>query len=114
LKKGLPEIVEIDAMTPENVRAAQIFRFGPQCAAWLCNRMRKQVRKYGAFSLHAKAGVEEPAWLEIALCYLRDYRARKWTVLKIVEEDGAVRYRVGWLFRKDRTIPLSITPFGRA
>lgn len=111
---NLPEVVELDAMTPENVRGAYVVRFGPMCAAWLCNRFRRMTKKYGAFAFHLPSGEEEPRWVGIAVQYLRDYRARKWGVMKIQESDGRMRYRVMWRLHRKRVIPELLRPWGKA
>lgn len=102
--------VELDDITPEGVRAAFIVRFGPECAAWLVNRFRATIRRYGCFPMHIKASEDEPAWFQIAIGYLKQ-QTRKWSVV-VQTQRGEKKYRVMWLggSRAPKDIPDVIRP----
>lgn len=103
----LPEVVEMGDMTDANVRAAFVVRFGPQCAAWLCNRFRKHLRKLGTFLVHLPGDVPLPPWADIALSYLK--KRVRWSVEETMR-NGNRAFCVTWKggSRARRGLPVSI------
>lgn len=110
-KIRIPEVVELGDMTDVNVRAAFIVRFGPQCAAWLCNRFRRKLLRVGVFTVHFQ-GSSLPPWFDIAINYLEKHRA-KWEVRRELVS-GVWYFRVYWNGRKNRALPSAIVPVGQA
>lgn len=103
--------VELDEFTPAAIREAYVVRFGPTCAAWLVrdlDRRRKRSRKpfEDVFDMHLPAGVEEPAWFQVALECLR--RRKRWVVV-VQTCRGEKRYRLRFVsgIRK-KELPTSI------
>jgi hypothetical protein len=105
MKKAPPEVLELDDVTPEGVRAAYVVRFGPECAAWLCNRFRSRLRRHGEASVHIPFDQEEPPWFSIAISYLEKHRSSSWSVRRWGSR-GVRRWTIRWLGK--RRIPDSI------
>lgn len=107
-----PEVIDHEQMKQMDVRAAFITRFGPECAAWLCNRFRRNIRRVGFFTAHMPGpDVELPSWFDIAISYLEKHRSKRWKVEKSVIR-GARYYRVVWLGKP--SLPAAIVPVGQA
>lgn len=107
-KPDLFVVDELESFDSESVRKAYVVRFGPQCAAWLVNRFRRQLKKRGAFFLRAKVGEELEPWLRIARDFLRDHRSNKW----VVEESSSGSTRYIAVRRRGRPIPMALLPVG--
>lgn len=84
----------------DGTREAFVARFGPTCAAWLVNRFRRTIARYGAFSLHLARGAELPPWCEIALAFLS--RRKGWSVQQEMDSYGpkAMRWKIYRLARR--------------
>lgn len=104
---NLPEVVELNDLTDADVRAAFVVRFGPQCAAWLCNRFRRSLRKTGRFLVHLPEGADLPPWADIALSYLK--KRVRWSVEETMR-NGNRAFCVTWKggSRVHRVLPASI------
>lgn len=111
VKQGPDVVFDVDSMNDVDVRAAFIVRFGPQCAAWLCNRFRRHVRKLGTFLVHIPEGKELPPWFDIAICYLEKHRAR-WAVTR--SSSRGVRYFRVFYTPKRKPLPTALVPVGSA
>ena len=109
----IPEVAEIDDLTDANVRAAFIVRFGPECAAWLCNRFRHHLRRIGYFVVHMPPEGPLPAWIDIAICYLEMHREKSWKVQRSTIR-GVRYFRVYWNGKKRDALPPAIVPVGQA
>lgn len=79
---------EIEIDLTKGTRESFIHAFGPTCAAWLVNRFRRTIARYGAFAIHVNRDDEIPPWCEIAIAFLR--RRKGWTVVSAIR-----RVRVG-------------------
>lgn len=110
---NLPEVVELNDLTDADVRAAFVVRFGPQCAAWLCNRFRRSLRKTGRFLVHLPEGADLPPWFDIAASYLEKHRTKRWRVERQAIR-GARYFRVFWLGKRNASLPNAIIPVGQA
>lgn len=108
----LPEVVEIDNLTDADVRAAFIVRFGPACAAWLCNRFRRHARKLGTFLVHIPENKPLPSWFDIAVNYLEKHRTKRWAVQRTTSR-GMRYFRVFYL-PKRAPLPTAIVPVGQS
>ncbi len=116
-----PQIVEIDADSPEVARALMLSQFGPSCAAWLMRdldrRRKKAKRDFSTpFMCHVPKGVDRPMWFSLAVEYLRK-RPSHWHVEERAR-DGQVTHYFTFIGNqmgpiRSRAIPLSIAPVTR-
>lgn len=104
--RAVPDLDAHEDFSDVNVRAAMIVRFGPQCAGWLCNRMRRHVRRRGSFDLHIPLREQLPPYADIALSYLEKH-AKRWKVVR-TEYEGIRHYRVYYLPKCSAPLPASI------
>lgn len=112
-KSKAPPVLEfeLDDMTSAGVRKAFVVRFGPQCSAYFVRALDKDRKAKkrpfdGSFFFHLEALAEKPPWFEIAIAFLRGYRARRWLVHEWVER-GIRRYRIEWVSSR-RELPPAI------
>lgn len=107
IAQGPDVVFDVDAMNDMDVRAAFIVRFGPACAAWLCNRFRRSLRKTGRFLVHLPGDVPIPPWADIALSYLK--KRVRWSVEETMR-NGNRAFCVTWKggSRALRVLPASI------
>lgn len=90
---GVPEVVEETDLTEEMARALMLDRFGARCAAWLVNRFRKTIHRYGAFRVHLPRGATVPFWFGLAIQWLA--RSKHWETAR----GGTTATGKSWIVR---------------
>jgi hypothetical protein len=102
----LPELVELNDLTPANVRAAYVVQFGPRCAAWLVGKFRKRLRR-GEVRFHLPISPDGvPPWFDLAVSYLANHRSQKWQV-NFARYGGNRHYRIEFRRRLPESVLVS-------
>jgi hypothetical protein len=113
--KGPPNIdglIEAEDVTSELARELMIDRFGPSCAAWLVNRFRRMIHRYGAFRVHLDPKEEVPPWFGIAIQFLA--RREGWDTARARDAKGNRSWIVRWTKQPARRgAAIFMSPGGR-